>query len=227
MGAGLLATTPQFAIAQESLDQLEPGKGEWQVEWLGDFGGGGEQGFELLAGVTDNLVIGAEAEFEGPRDRLLFEEASAIMMWRFANPENVPVGLGVMAELAMDRGGRFSGLEARAIVEVQNEQWWLQGNAILRHAREGGRRGTGVAYSASVQRSVAGLWLGIEASGQAARLSGDEELSPQGDHYAGPSVTLERDVGEKSEVEVGLAWLQRIEGNGAPSGPRVFVQFTF
>lgn len=226
--ATLVALWPLPAVAgPESLDQLEPGAGQWQAEWLGDFGGDGEQGLELLVGLTDQLVIGAEAEFEGPGDGLVFEEASAIALWRFVDPEDAPVGLGLMGEVAIDRGGRLSGLEARGIVEVQNDRWWLQGNAILRHAREPGESGTGIAYSASAQRSVGGVWLGIEASGQAVRLGGDPEMAPTGNHYAGPSVTFEHEFSEESEVEIGLAWLQRLSGDGAPSGPRVFVQVTF
>ncbi|MCP3728911.1 hypothetical protein M9978_00565 [Sphingomonas sp. MG17] len=221
--AALLFASPVLAQGPESLDQLEPGGGEVQLEWLGDFGGEGEQGLELLFGVSDMLVIGAEAEFEGPREGLVFEEASAVVMWRFADPGDVPVGLGLMGEVAVDRGGRVSGLEARGIVEVQRGGWWLQGNAMLRHMREDGERGTGLAYSASVQRDVGGLFVGIEASGQAVRLGGEFGLG----HYAGPSVTFEHEFGDEREVEIGLAWLERLKGDGAPSGPRVFVQFTF
>lgn len=226
--AGLLALSPP-ALAQgpESLDQLEPGAGEVQMEWLGDFGGEGEQGLELLIGLSDRLMIGAEAEFEGPRDGLVFEEAAAVLMVRFADPEDAPVGLGVMGEVAIGRGGRLAGLEARGIIERQSERWWLQGNAMLRHAREDGARGTGIAYSASAQREAGGLWLGVEASGQLLRIGGAPELAPQGSHYAGPSLTVEREFGADSEVEIGLAWLQRLKGDGAPSGPRVFVQVTF
>src|SRR3546814_4116704 len=76
-----------FAHAQESLDQLEPSAGEKQIEWLGNFGGDGEQGFELLAGVSDRLVIGGEIEFEGPKNGLIFDEASAILLYRFTDPK--------------------------------------------------------------------------------------------------------------------------------------------
>ena len=230
IAASLLLLSPVRALAEpgpEALDQLEPAAGEWQAEWLGVFGGEGEQGLELLAGVTDQLVIGGEIEFEGPRDGLVYEGASAILMWRFTDPKQRPVGLGLMAELGLDRGGQLSALEARGIAEVQNERWWLQANAILRHVRDDGARGTGIAYSASAQRAVAGLWLGMEASGQAVRLGGEPALASQGSHYAGPSLTIEQDIGAESEVEIGLAWLERLKGEGSPSGPRVFVQFTF
>ncbi|RKS89246.1 hypothetical protein DFR51_2461 [Sphingosinicella microcystinivorans] len=41
----------------------------------------------------DQLVIGAEIEFAGLRDGLSFDWASAILMWRFTDPEEKPVGL--------------------------------------------------------------------------------------------------------------------------------------
>lgn len=116
LAAGAIAILPMPSLARqgpESLDQVEPGGGEVQLQWLGDFGGAGEQGFELLFGLTDELAVGAEAEFEGPRDGLMFEEASAVVLWRIADPDDAPVGLGLMGEVAIDRGGRLSGIEAR------------------------------------------------------------------------------------------------------------------
>jgi hypothetical protein len=97
----------------------------------------------------------------------------------------------------------------------------------VRDAREDGAAGTGLAYAASVQRSLGGdTWLGIEASGQLARLDGATELAAAGRHYAGPSLTADLPIGA-SEVELGFAWLQRLRGDGPGSGPRIFAQFTF
>jgi hypothetical protein len=228
--AVMVALCPMAAHAEarpESLDQLEPERGEWEIEWFGSFGGDGEQEVEILHGLSDRVAIGGEIEFEGPGGGLEFESASAVMLYRFSDPSDDPVGLGVKGEAAIARGGKLARLEARAIAEVQTPRWWLQGNVILRHAREDGERGTGLAYAASLQTQVAGAWLGIEATGQAARLSGDPDAAPRGNHYAGPSLTFERDIGEDAEIEIGLAWLQRLKGNGAGSGPRVFVQFLF
>jgi hypothetical protein len=223
-----LVLTPVAARAgPESLDQLEPGGGEWQVEWLGTFGGDGEQSLEVLAGITDRLVIGGEAEFEGPRDGVRLEGLSAIALYRFADPETRPLGFGVMGEVTIGRDGRLAGLDTRAMVELQAPRWWIQGNAILRHARDAGARGTGFAYAASVQTKAAGTWLGFELSGQASRLAGNDELAPEGRHYGGPSLTFEHDIGEDAEVEIGLAWLARLKGEGPRSGPRVFVQLSF
>lgn len=226
--AAMLASLPP-ALAQgpESLDQLEPGKGEVELEWLGDFGGEGEQRLEAMFGLSDRVAIGVEAEIEGPRDGLELEEVSVVALYRFADPDDAPVGVGVMGELAIDRGGRVSEIEARGLIEVKRGGWWGQGNAILRRTREDGMSGTGLAYAGSLHRDLGGVFIGFEASGQLARLGGAAELAPQGSHYAGPSVVIEHESGGDSEVELGLAWMQRLRGDGAPSGPRVMVQFTF
>src|SRR3546814_9723371 len=85
-----------------------------------------------------------EIEFEGPKNGRIFDEASAILLYRFTDPKVTPVGFGLMGEVAIGRGGRVTAVEARGIAEGQNEHWWLQSNAILRHAREGEKRGTGI-----------------------------------------------------------------------------------
>ncbi|WP_152664082.1 hypothetical protein [Sphingomonas sp. SRS2] len=225
-GAIMLAAAPAQA-GIESIAQLEPEAGEWEAEWFGAFDGDGEQEFELLTGLTDQLALGGEVEFEGPRHGLEFESVAALALWRFTDPDTQPLGFGLMGSAAINRHGDLTRLEARAIGEVKTPRWWLQGNAILRHSRDDGDRGTGLAYSASVQTMFAGLWLGVEASGQAARLSGDAAAAPRGRHYAGPSLTFEHEYGEEFEVEIGLAWLARLRGDGPDSAPRVFVQFTF
>jgi hypothetical protein len=96
---------------------------------------------------------------------------------------------------------------------------------MVRHQREDDATGTNIAYAASAQHALGGsAWLGMEASGRALRLRGDPEAAPQGEHYAGPSLTLE--LAEDS-VELGAAWLQRLGDTGPKSQPRLFVQFTF
>jgi hypothetical protein len=226
--AAIAAASPACALqGPEQLEQIEPDAGEWQAEYYGVFGGAGEQSAELLVGLSDKLVVGAEAEFEGPRDGLQFDSLSAVLLYRAVDPEDHPVGIGFEIQASLGRDGGFDGFELRAIAERRASEWWLQGDLILRNAREDGAKGTGLAYAASVQRSLGGrTWLGIEASGQMARVDGAPELAPSGRHYAGPSLTAELPVGGR-EVELGLAWLQRIRGHGPGSGPRIFAQFTF
>ncbi len=198
----------------EQLDQIEIEKGEWQLEYYGAFGGDGEQGVEALIAVSDRLLLGAEVELEGPRDGLVLESLGLSALVRLADPKEATVGLGWGFRAAIDRTGSLSMLETRAIAETRTPRWWLQGNLILRHVREDHGRGTGLAYGTSLQHSLGeDIWFGVEASGRLVRLSGGEQGAPEGQHYAGPSLTIERPVGNGSEVELGLAW--------------VFVQFTF
>jgi hypothetical protein len=129
-----------------------------------------------------------------------------------------------MGEVSIDRGGRFVGAELRAIAESQTRDWWLQANLMLRHRREESEAGTNLAYVASVQHGPAPFWYGIEASGRAVRLGGDADAAPAREQYVGPSLTYKR---SGAGLELGLAWLVRIAGKGAPSGPRVFAQLDF
>jgi hypothetical protein len=222
----LLAAGPAWAQA-EQLEQLEPGAGERQVEYFGGFGGEGEQSVQGLVGLSDRVALGAEAQFRGPRDGIAFEGVGLVALYRFADPDERPVGFGIEAAASFDRGARLAEVEGRAIVEQRSRRWWTQADAIVRVAREQGRQGTGLAYSAAVSRAAGGgWWIGVEASGQLARIGGDSDLAPEGQHYAGPSVTLERDLGRR-QVELGIAWMQRIAGRGPGSAPRMFVQFTF
>ncbi|EIZ81364.1 hypothetical protein WSK_0071 [Novosphingobium sp. Rr 2-17] len=211
----------------EQIEQIEPGSGEWQAEYYGAFGGAGNQSAQLLVGLSGRLMLGAEAEFQGPRDRLLFDSFGPLLLYRAIDPDQHPVGLGLELQASLGRDGAFEGVDARVIVERRAADWWLQGNLILRNAREDGSDGTSLAYAASVQRSLAGeTWLGVEVSGQLKRLAGATELAPQGRHYAGPSLSAEVPIGG-NPVELGLAWLQRLCGDGAGSGPRIFAQFSF
>lgn len=81
----LLAGTAAPASAQggpEQLDQIEPEKGKWQVEYFGAFGGDGGQVVEALVAVSDWLVLGVEIEMEGPRDRLKLESLGLVVLVR-------------------------------------------------------------------------------------------------------------------------------------------------
>ena len=217
------AAAPALADGPEQLDQIEPARGHWQLEYYGAFG---VHAGEAVFGVTDQLVLGGEAEFEGRRGGLRLDTVSAVALYRFADPDKAPLGVGLELQGGIDRAGRFAEAEARLILERRSPRWWVQFDAIGRHSRDGGTSGTGLAYSASASRALRdGIWLGVEASGQMARLSGDAELTPRGQHYIGPSLTIEREAGETG-LELGFAWLQRVRGKGPGSGPRVFLQVT-
>lgn len=224
----LAAASPALAQAgPEQLEQIEPGAGEWQLEYYGIHAGDGAHSLQAMAGLSDWLAVGGEVEFAERPSGLHLDTVSLAALIRVADPDERPVGFGVELQVSLDPDARLSGIEGRAIVERRSKRWWGQTDLILRHVRDGGDQGTGIAYAASLSHAIGeGNWLGIEASGQAARLGGDATLVPQGQHYAGPSLTLERMVG-KSQIELGAAWLQQWRGDRTGSGPRVFVQLSF
>jgi len=208
----------------EQIEQLEPEAGEWQLQYSGAYGGADSHELEIGRGVGRHWALGVGADVEAVDGHLELDGFSAVALVRLVEPEDRPVGLGLMGQVSVDRAGRYAGAELRGIAESRSARWWIQANVMLRHRREDGEAGTNLAYVASVQRGPAPFWYGIEVSGRAARLGGDDDAAPAGQHYVGPSVTYR---GDRSGLEIGLAWIARVAGDGAPSGPRVFAQLDF
>ena len=61
-------------------------------------------------------------------------------------------------------------------------------------------------------------------SGGSGRLAGSTPAIPSGGHFIGPAFTLEQAI-SKLELEIGVAWLHRIAGEGPQNSARLFVQF--
>ncbi len=218
---------PLAAHAQngpEQIEQLEPEAGEWQLQYSGAYGGADSHELEIGRGVGRHLALGVGAEVEAVDGHLRLDGFSGVALVRLIEPEDRPVGLGLMGQVSVDRAGRYAGAELRGIAESRSTRWWLQANLMLRHRCEEGEAGTNIAYVASIQHGPAPFWYGIEVSGRAARLGGDDDAAPSGQHYVGPSLTYRS---ERSGLELGLAWMARVAGDGAPSGPRVFAQLDF
>jgi hypothetical protein len=220
---------PALANGPEQLDQLEPEAGAWQAEYFSLWGSGEDaQVLELLYGVGDSIALGLELESEWVGSTLEPEELGLVALLTLADPEEDVVGMGAEVEAAFDGDVRLTEIEGRFIAEKITELWWLQGDLIVRHSREDGASGTGLAYGVAISRAVADdIWFGVESSGQLTRFGGNAFLAPSGQHYAGPSLTLEKDIGEDGEIEIGLAYLHRLRGAGPGSRARFFVQFTF
>lgn len=230
--AGLLGlASPAWAQGPEQLEQLEPGKGEWQLEYFGVFGAGAderEHALQALTGVSDHVALGAELETRWADGSLTVESIAPTVLYRFSNADAHHVGVGLEVQAAVDRHAHVAGAEARLIVERRTPAWWLQADAIVRHARQDGEAATSLAYGWAVSRAVTGrLWLGIEGSGQAARLGGAADAGPVGEHFLGPSLTCELPHGTKGDAEIGIAWLRRVTSEGPTDSARVFVQLTF
>lgn len=203
------AAGPAFAQGPEQLEQLEPDGGQLQFEYYGLVARGeeDEHSFQVLYGVADRLALGVELETEG---------FAPTALYRFTDPEEDPVGIGVEAQAELDWDFDLASVEGRLILERVREDWWLQGNLLLRHEREGGDWETGLAYGWAVSRALGeGIWLGLEGSGQAA----------DGGQFAGPALTFEQELAGGSEIEIGLAYQRRLAGEGARDSARLFVQF--
>lgn len=229
--AGLLLGAPAAAPAQgpEQLDQLEPGAGEWQAEYFATIGpgGDGEHAIEAMVGIGDRLSLGIEIEAEREGRALAFETIGVKALYRFTD-ERAPVAVGLQLQLGFDDRARLVEGEARLIAEARPGAWWVQANAMLRRSGGEDPTATRLAYALSLQRAATRFaWLGIEASGQSAPLSAAGGASAGHGQFAGPSLTLEWEPSDTFEVEVGLAYLRRIAGDGPAGAGRLFVQMSF
>jgi hypothetical protein len=224
-------TGPGFAAGPEQLEQLEPDKGEWQVEYFGLYGDGAderEHSFQVMAGVSDRLALGVEIESSWADSAMRFENVVPTALLRFSDAAEDPVGIGFEIQAGIDRRGHFTGAEARLITEKRSSAWWGQADLILRHTRDQGMSANSVAYAWALNRAVADhLWLGAEGSGLAARLSGSDELAPAREHFLGPSLTYELGLGRDREAEIGIAYLRHLTSAGPPDTARFFIQLSF
>jgi len=213
------------AQAPEQIDQLEPRAGEWQAEYFGTFGPGGERehALEAMFGLSGNFALGVELEGEYSGGRLAFDTLGVKALYRLTG-EASPVGLGLQVQLAFDERTRLAQSEVRLIAEVESEAWWAQGNFMLRRSRPDGETAITPAYALSLQHALGNhAWFGLEGSGQLSPLSGDGASG----HFIGPSLTVEWQAGPGAEIELGLALLRRVGGEGPGTTGRVFVQTTF
>ncbi|MBZ6378494.1 hypothetical protein B5C34_12600 [Pacificimonas flava] len=232
-----------FAAEPEQLEQLEPEGGAWLAEYNGTFGPDeSSHGGEVLYGIDNRIAVGAEAEFESEGGAPSFDEAEGFILLTFDRAEGGRAGFGLKLGGGVNRDGRISEVEARLITEQRSGGIWSQGNLILRHVRGAAERspepneepegkGTLIAFAASVQKEVGDeLWLGLEASGEPAHLSGFDPADGEGfdaSLFLGPSLTAEFETGGDGEVEVGIAMLFGLIGEDTPAALRIFVQTEF
>lgn len=230
LAACLLGAVPAAAAqGPEQLDQLEPGAAEVQAEYFATIGPGGEgeHAIEALFGVTDRLAVGFEVETEVEDGRLTFETFGPKALYRFTN-DDAPLAMGIQVQLGFDAHARLTEAEARLIMAAENESWWAQGNLMLRRLTDGQGAATRLAWAGSLQHRVTNFaWFGIEASGRSAPLWGGDPAMNEHGHFAGPSLTLEWEPSAGHELEIGIAWFRRIDGEGPRGTGRMFAQFTF
>jgi hypothetical protein len=229
--ATILLAAPAAAAGPEQLEQVEPEGGAWQSEYYGEFGSTGRFGrshaLEALYGVSDRLALGVEIEGEAEAGDFTVEEVGALALLRLTDPETAPLGVGTLLSASFDRDGNLSEAEARLIVERQDERSWLQLNVMLRHVDEEDGSSELLAYGWNASGKVADIfWLGVEGSGQPARLGGLEAGFENG-HFVGPAALFEFEPSANSELELGIAWFGRFAGEGPKSTVRFFAQFGF
>ncbi|MDP9413822.1 MAG: hypothetical protein M3Q08_06965 [Pseudomonadota bacterium] len=220
----LLAAAPAAAANPEQVQDLGPKKRQWSLEYVGQFGSangsdeGRQHSGELYYAISDSLVIGGETQLSyrsGPlvnRDGLFFDYDSVIALLRFSDVEKDPVGAGLWLQAALDSDGEVARLETRFILEKKTDAWRTAANAMLRRVNEEEEEGTLLAYSGRISHAVApNVWLGAEASGQAARISGFRREPLDSGHYLGPSLAFEFPLGGRAEAQLGLSYLHRID----------------
>ncbi|MBV7256638.1 hypothetical protein KCG44_07550 [Pacificimonas sp. WHA3] len=227
----MVGASGAYAGSPEQLDQLEPEAGEWQLEYYGQFGTTEDternHALEAFYGVSDGVAIGFEIEGEAEDGTFEINEFGAMALFKLVDPDDAPVGAGLMLAAAMNDDGELTEAEARFIVERVTETWWAQANVMLRHVDEDGEQGEFAAYSWSLQHAIADdVWFGAEGSGQAFDFGGfdDEDDGFEAAHFVGPSLTAEFELSGDSEVEAGLAWFTRLGDAGAKHTLRLFVQ---
>jgi len=225
IGVQIGLASPVYAQSPEQLEQLEPGKGEWQLEYFGLFGRGADErghSLQLMTGVTDRLAIGAEFESSWAEGALTIENIAPTVLYRLSDADANTIGVGLEVQAGFDRHARLTGADARLIVEKRSRTWWGQADLILRNARHDGASATSIAYGWALNRAVANrLWLGLEGSGQAARLLGVADLASAGGHFLGPAPTYQLALGRNRDAEIGIAYLARGAGRG-PAGTASF-----
>lgn len=213
IAAGLLMSAPSAAHAEgpEQLYEPGPAAGAWSLESNSQFGRGDRSHtLELFHGVRDGLALGVEIEAEAGGGEFALEEfgIGAIIG---LNDKEALIHLATLLQVGVTTEGDFPQLEARLIGEHESGRWRILGNAIVRRV-DADERGASLGYAVTVERSIGEtVRLGVEASGQAVRLSGFGEGFERA-HYAGPSVGVEFELGDERELELGLKYLRRLDG---------------
>jgi hypothetical protein len=216
---------PAAAQTAETVEGLGPADGEWDLEYVGQFGGANgsadkrQHSGQSFRGVADWLALGGETQLSyrsGPlvrEDRLYFDYDSAIAIFRFSDAQRDPVGLGLWVQAGLDASdGELARIEARLIAEKQTPRWWGQANLMLRRVNEGRREGTAAAYAVRLSHAVGvSTWVGVEASGQAAELGGFHRRSLDRGQYVGPRVMQQLAIGRGNRLQVGVTYLRRLD----------------
>jgi len=213
-----------IARAPLEIEQLEPEKGTLQAEYQGVYGHEAGHALQLSYGVTDHLVLGAEAEGVSGDGPLRFDQAGVLALYRFSDPDDGGWAFGIEGQVDVSAASGFSGGALRGLVEHRAPLWWVQGNLLASREHDDAGWGNSLSYSGSVSRRAGGLWIGVEASGDLAVPGGPD--AERGGQYVGPSLILQID-GHHRGLELGTSLLARWHGEGPALVPHCFLQLSF
>lgn len=216
-----------WADGPEIVKDLGPAKGEWELDYVGQFGEVDRaddvrrHSGQSFYGLSDAVAIGGETLLGYRRrstgdPRLFLDYDSVVAILRFSDPVRDYLGAGVWVQAALDEDGEVARLELRGILDRRGPVWRMQANLAVRRVNEERVEGTHLAYAAQLSRAVAGrLWLGVEASGQAGRLSGFARERDGFGQYLGPRVESEFGLGGRVRSRLALSYLRRLDAGGS------------
>jgi len=222
LAALLLFAKPSAAANPEQVQDLGAKKGGTALQYVGQLSDAEgtdearEHSLQLLHGLSDSLALGGELQLgyrggSDVNDGFVVDYGSAIAVLRFSDAEKDAVGAGLWLQAGLDTDGELATLESRFILEKKTDDWWAQGNAIVRRVNDEQEEGTYLAYGARASRSLGkSLWLGIESSGQVARISGFHKQPFDSAVYVGPSLFFEGQIGQ-NEGTFGASYLRRVD----------------
>ena len=218
------------AVRAEGPEQFyegPPAARGWSLESNSQFGRGGERAHsvELLRGFGERLALGVEVEAEAGGGEFAVEELGVGALIGLTG-EEAPLQLAGLIQVGVTPGGDLSQVEARLIGEHGRGSWRVLGNAIVRRTLAD-EHGTSLGYAFIADHRLGETFrLGVEASGQAARLGGFAHSFERA-HYAGPSAALELELAGEREVKLGLKYLTRVDGGGEGGMLRVVAELEF
>jgi len=217
VAAGLLASAAAAgAEAPEQIYERAPGPGHTRIEYNGQFlssrGGHRPQILEVYHGVGERVALGVSVEGASSHGEFEIERFGAGALVDLI--EDAPVEVGFLVEAAVTTDGEGPQLQGRLILESEFGHGRALGNVIVRRENTHEDEGTYLGYSGLLDFQVAEhLRLGIETSGQAARLEGFSHHHFDRAHYVGPSVTAEWELENHQEFEAGLKYVRRVDSD--------------
>ena len=188
-----------------------PSKSRTQIEYNGQFGGDGERPHSLegFVGVSDRLALGLEVEAEATDSDVDADEFGVGAILALTG-EEAPLEFALLLQAGVTANGDFPQIEARLIAEHEVGDWEFLGNLILR-SEDAEEQGVSLGYALSLHHELGKtVAIGLEASGQAARLDGFEAGFDTA-QYLGPSLQFSLDAGPNTEIEVGVKYLHRLD----------------